>query len=73
MQNAGYNIIESVTVGGKSIVIGEDPAAPSPYVTWRYDPEQGTFYWGHYFNDPMAAYADFGRRITEIAEGGDTE
>lgn len=72
MENAGYIIIEHVAVGDTVIVLGENPAAPSPYVTWRYDPEQGTFYWGHYFNDPMTAYADFGRRITEAAEGGDT-
>lgn len=33
-----------------------------PWVTWAID-EQGSAFWGHYFNDPAEALADFHERI----------
>ena len=68
MENAGYTITERITVGDVTIVLGESPGTPSPYVTWRHDPETGAYYWGHYHSDRLVALADYGRRITEAAE-----
>ena len=32
--NAGYEIIESCTIGSTELVIGHNPKAPNPYVCW---------------------------------------
>lgn len=40
--NQGYRIIERFPIGGKGFVLGYNPDAPNPYVTWQYradDPE----------------------------------
>ena len=32
--NAGYEIMESCTIGSTELVIGHNPKAPNPYVCW---------------------------------------
>ena len=33
--NQGYNIIERFHIGAQGFVLGENPNAPQPYVTWQ--------------------------------------
>ena len=55
--NAGYAIVSNIIVGEFEFVLGHNPKAPSPFVTWEYSPLSG-YYWGHYFNDELAAVQD---------------
>lgn len=67
--NQGYRIIERFPIGGKGFVLGYNPDAPNPYVTWQYradDPEH--YFWGHYHNEKEAAYQDYLDRIEQEAE-----
>ena len=34
--NAGYEILKTVYVGNRKFVLGYNPKAPQPYVTWKY-------------------------------------
>lgn len=62
--NAGYRIKERFVVGSIGIALGENPAAPAPYVTWNYRGDAPShFFWGHYFGDEQAAYDDYSKRI----------
>ena len=47
-------------------VLGENPKAPNPYVTWQFNEQDGhrDFFWGHYHNTREAAEAD----LTDRAE-----
>ena len=38
-------------------VLGENPKAPNPYVTWQFNEPDGhrDFFWGHYHNEPDMA------------------
>lgn len=67
--NQGYRIIERFPIGEKGFVLGYNPDAPNPYVTWQYradDPEH--YFWGHYYNEKEAAYQDYLDRIEQEAE-----
>lgn len=55
--NAGYAIVSDIVVGEFEFVLGHNPKAPSPFVTWEYSPRSG-YYWGHYFEDELAAVKD---------------
>lgn len=55
--NAGYAIVSEIVVGEFEFVLGHNPKAPSPFVTWEYSP-RGGYYWGHYFEDELAAVLD---------------
>lgn len=48
----------------KGIALAEDPAAPSPFVTWQFTERDGhrDYYWGHYFSDEQRAREDFASR-----------
>ena len=63
-QNAGYTILQAQTVGNKEIVLGENPNAPDPYVTWVC--RNGTDYnFGHYCSSMLSASRDFMKRINQ--------
>ena len=65
--NAGYTIIQSVTVGDTEFVLGENRKAPDPYVTWRCD--GGTNYnWGRYFGNYHRARTNLFERALEMAQ-----
>ena len=71
--NAGYRIVDSVSVGSVEYVLAVHTEKPNMYVTWQcngYDPYNQTFgyCWGHYFNDELAAKADLLIRALEAAE-----
>ena len=55
--NCGYTIIQSIVSGDIEIVLGHNPKAPNPYVTWKCK-NGDYYYWGHYFNDRHAAECD---------------
>lgn len=55
--NVGYVIVSNIVVGEFEFVLGHNPKAPSPFVTWEYSPRSG-YYWGHYFEDELAAVQD---------------
>lgn len=61
---AGYEIIKRVEVGQKAFVIGHNPKAVQPYVTWvgRKD-RTGGYDWGHYTASREAAEAKMQIRI----------
>ena len=64
--NAGYTIIQSVTVGDTEFVLGENRKAPDPYVTWCCD--GGTNYnWGRYFGSYHRARTNLFERALEMA------
>ena len=71
--NAGYRIVDSVSVGSVEYVLAVHTEKPNMYVTWQcngYDPYNQTFgyCWGHYFNDELAAKADLLMRALEAVE-----
>lgn len=62
--NCGYTIVQSLTIGDCEFVLGHNPEAPNPYVTWKCS--NGDYYfWGHYSNDRMAADRDLLTRAVQ--------
>lgn len=55
--NAGYTITDSLFIGKAEFVIGENPAFPSPFVTWECK-DGNSYFWGHYLSDRRAAEKD---------------
>ena len=68
-KNQGYEIIQAVMLeNGRGFVLGHNPTAPSPYVTWAcYDDKDGQrqYEWGHYGSDRAALEQDFAARVQE--------
>ncbi len=61
-KNAGYEITRAILYDNdRGFAIGENPAAPSPFVTWQFTEEQGRrdYYWGRYFNTEADAVRSF--------------
>jgi hypothetical protein len=46
----GYLIRDRSPVGGKVFVLGHNPNAPQPYVTWQGYQGIAGYDWGHYFS-----------------------
>ena len=62
--NCGYTIVQTLTIGDSEFVLGHNPEAPNPYVTWKCS--NGDYYfWGHYSNDRMAADRDLLTRAVQ--------
>lgn len=66
----GYTIVERKQAGEVMIVVGHNPKAPQPYVTWKaYDfTNFSSFNQGHYFATEQSAMVDFYKRLTEAWE-----
>ena len=68
-KNQGYTILRvAMLENGRGFALGENPKAPSRYVTWAcYDDEhdQRQYEWGHYGDDFAAMEQDFNRRLVE--------
>ena len=62
--NAGYKIIDRQRVGSTEVVLGYNPRAPEPYVTWKCR-HGSDYHFGHYFADKGRAEKDFKKRIRE--------
>ncbi len=70
-KNADYTILCSVLFdNGRGFVLGENPAAPSPFVTWQFIEEQGKrdYYWGHYHGDGASAEKEFAARAADYQQ-----
>lgn len=66
--NQGYIIIERFHIGAQGFVLGENPNAPQPYVTWQcWTDAPNHFFWGHYFSEKYKAYRDYEERIRQEA------
>ena len=48
-------------------MLGENPKAPNPYVTWQFNEQDGhrDFFWGHYHNEPDMAERDLHNRAED--------
>ncbi len=48
-------------------VLGENPKAPNPYVTWQFNEQDGhrDYFWGHYHNEPDMAERDLHNRAED--------
>lgn len=66
----GYAIIDRMQAGAVEFVLGENPRAPQPYVTWRHTIGDAStdFYWGHYFSSYPKAKADLKARTQEYIQ-----
>lgn len=59
-QNAGYQLKDGIFLKGSSYVLGHNPNAPSPFVTWEKVKDG---YWqGHYFTSEADARLDLLQR-----------
>ena len=61
--NAGYEIIETISLPDEEYVLGERTTTfnEQAYVTWVY--VDGTYYYGHYLNDYDVALKDLYERV----------
>ena len=64
-QNAGYEIIARTNIEGKGYALGFNPNAPVSYVTWSFNPTDGTYCHGHYFTQKAEAMIDLAKRTVE--------
>ncbi|WP_243425859.1 hypothetical protein [Flavonifractor plautii] len=59
--NADYVIRRTILFDNKcGFVLGENPKAPNPYVTWQFNEQDGhrDYFWSHYHNEPEKAERD---------------
>lgn len=66
----GYTLIERKRAGDSMVVVGYNPKAPEPYVTWKTYKHSGfaSFEMGHYFFELKDAMIDYYKRLAEIWE-----
>lgn len=67
-ENQGYVIRRTILFDNKcGFVLGENPKAPNPYVTWQFNEQDGhrDFFWGHYHNEPDMAERDLHNRAED--------
>lgn len=66
--NQGCMITNRVSVdSNNTFVLGYNPKAPEPFVTWKCAPED-YYYHGHYFNDRNNAIRDLCTRVMEALD-----
>ncbi len=66
----GYTIIERKRAGEVMVVVGHNPKAAQPYVTWKAYAHSNlqSFEIGHYFSTLKEAMVDYYKRLAEIWE-----
>jgi len=66
----GYKVLQSISIGGKSYVIAENPKAVQPWVTWvcRENNLYKSYDHGHYFSRYLPAMIDLTERVREDAQ-----
>ena len=71
----GYAIIDRMQAGAVEFVLGENPRAQQPYVTWRHTIGDAPtdFYWGHYFGSYHKAKVDLKNRAKEYIQMNNEE
>jgi len=50
---------------GETIVLAKKAHDGWPYVTWFFNPDSGSLFWGHYFYSAADARQDFDNRIAD--------
>ena len=63
-KNQGFIIVNQITVGGAEFVLGVHEKNPNSFVTWQCKGKDDYFF-GHYFNNLLAAQKDFCRRALD--------
>lgn len=66
--NADYVIRRTILFDNKcGFALGENPKAPSPYVTWQFNEKDGhrDYFWGHYHDKPDMAERDLHNRAED--------
>ena len=66
--NQGYVIRRTILFDNQcGFALGENPKAPNPYVTWRFNEQDGhrDYFWGHYHNEPDMAERDLHNRAED--------
>ena len=61
-KNANYSITDRIKVGKMTFVLGENPNAPSPFVTWQKMEGRSGYDVGNYMTDRESAVKDLHRR-----------
>lgn len=66
----GYTIIERKRAGDTMVVVGHNPKAADPYVTWKAYKHSNfsSFEHGNYFSTLKSAMVDFYQRLAEVWE-----
>lgn len=59
----GYKIIRTKRVGNVQFLLGHNPKAPDPYVTWKSPADKIDPFWGHYWKTGEQAVRDFNKRV----------
>lgn len=65
--NAGYVIVDSISIDDVEFVLGVNTKVGGKFVTWRCSGGKD-YYWGHYFDDLLAAKGDLLARAGEELE-----
>ena len=66
--NQGYAIRRVIAFDNEcGFVLGENPKAPDPYVTWQFNMRDGerNYFWGHYCDDARLAESDLKNRAED--------
>lgn len=67
--NAGYEIIESIELGGVEYVLGVQSKEQNQFVTWKSSPDRPDYYyWGHYTDSLLLAKKDLYERVIDEAK-----
>ena len=67
-ENQGYVIRRTILFDNQcGFALGENSRAPNPYVTWRFNEQDGqrNYFWGHYMNEPDMAERDLLNRAED--------
>ena len=70
VENIGYTIQQAVMFDNdRGFVLGHNPKAVSPYVTWQFTNENGVldYYWGKYYGSEDRAKINYIDRVADYA------
>ena len=66
----GYHILRRMSARDKVMVMGHNPRAPQPWVTWQGDRDSpGDYNWGHYYGKREHARIDLAKRAAAERHG----
>lgn len=65
MKNAGYTITKMEYYNGNFAIAFGEKSTGKQFVTWEYNKQNNSFFWGHYFTDYIHALKDYHNRLYE--------
>ena len=71
-KNEGYIITDKIHIGNDEFVLGVHESQPNMFVTWKYNPKEDNYYWGHYHSDLYKAQKDLVNRAAAAARMRDS-